>query len=145
MILLIDTSQHEVILVALIRSDGRLIRKRILKQAFQQSERLLPMIDDVLRKAKIRLTSLTGVAVVSGPGGFTSLRVGISTANALAFGLGIPVVGLFPKGLSNLQSLAILALKSLNKGKVGKWVAPQYGQEPNISNSKNKLFINKRR
>jgi tRNA threonylcarbamoyladenosine biosynthesis protein TsaB len=136
MILLIDTSQHEFTLVALIRSDGCLIRKKILKQEFQQSERLLPMIDDVLRKAKTRLTSLTGVAVVSGPGGFTSLRVGISTANALAFGLGIPVVGLSAKGLSNSESFAILALKSLNKGKRGKWVVPQYGREPNITYSK---------
>jgi len=136
MILLIDTSQHEITFVALIGSDGRLLGQKSYKQKFQQSEKLLPLINDVLKKAKAKLTSLTGVAVVAGPGGFTCLRIGIATANALAFGLGIPVIGVPAEILSNPNSFAMLTLKLFKKARPGYAVVPRYGREPNITHKK---------
>lgn len=58
-----------------------------------QSKELLPKIDQLLRKNKIKLSDLDAIAVYQGPGSYTGLRVGISVANALAWGLDIPVIG----------------------------------------------------
>lgn len=54
---------------------------------------IVPAIETLLREAAWSYGDLTGVAAVTGPGGFMSLRVGISTANALSFGLKIPIAG----------------------------------------------------
>lgn len=66
------------------------------------SERLLVVIDDVLRTAGIPLARIHGVAVGAGPGSFTGLRIGMATAKGLAFALNKP--------LWAVSSLAALAL-----------------------------------
>lgn len=58
------------------------------------SERILQNIDQVLRGADLSPADLEGVAVGLGPGSFTGLRIGLSTAKGLAYALGIPVAGI---------------------------------------------------
>jgi tRNA threonylcarbamoyladenosine biosynthesis protein TsaB len=65
------------------------------------AERLLPMIDALLTAAKCTLAELTGYAVSIGPGGFTSLRIGLATLKGLAFGSEVPVAA-----VSTLEALA---------------------------------------
>ena len=60
---------------------------------YRHGETLLPSIERFLGEQNIRRSRLTGIAVGTGPGAFTGLRVGIATAKGLAHGLGIPVVG----------------------------------------------------
>lgn len=57
------------------------------------SERLLPMVQQLVADADLTPRDLSGVAVSIGPGSFTGLRIGITTAKSLAFALQIPVVG----------------------------------------------------
>lgn len=57
------------------------------------AERLFPMIDEVLAEAGAGFDDLTRVAVCTGPGSFTGLRVGVAAARGLALGCGIPAVG----------------------------------------------------
>lgn len=59
----------------------------------RHAETLTPMIDFVARRAEIELAELGAIAVDVGPGLFTGLRVGISTAKAMAYALGVPMVG----------------------------------------------------
>ena len=59
----------------------------------RHAEQLAPQIDFVREQAGIRLDDLSVVAVDVGPGLFTGLRVGISTAMAMAYALGVPMVG----------------------------------------------------
>ncbi|MEQ9619749.1 MAG: tRNA (adenosine(37)-N6)-threonylcarbamoyltransferase complex dimerization subunit type 1 TsaB [Deltaproteobacteria bacterium] len=66
------------------------------------SEKLVPSIDWLLSGLKMAKSELDGVAVSLGPGSFTALRVGISTAKGIAYSLGIPVTG--------ASSLEILAM-----------------------------------
>ena len=65
------------------------------------SERLMPLIDALLKESSIEREQLEAIAVAAGPGSFTGIRIGVSTARALAQGLGIPAVG-----VSTLQALA---------------------------------------
>ncbi len=66
------------------------------------TEKLVPSIDWLLSELAIDKSDLTAVAVSLGPGSFTSLRVGISTAKGLCYSLGIPLVG-----VSSLKALAM--------------------------------------
>lgn len=66
-----------------------------------RSERLMPMIDRVLKDSQTTPENLAGIAISIGPGSFTGLRIGVSTAKGLAFALKLPVVR-----ISTLEVLA---------------------------------------
>ncbi len=66
-----------------------------------QSERLMPMICEVVEEAGLGFDDLGAVVVTLGPGAFTGIRIALSTAKALGLSLGVPVYG-----LSTLQALA---------------------------------------
>ena len=80
-----------------------LVNSRWTHKAFQSthSDRLSLEIDRLLKKAKISLEDLNGIAVGVGPGRFTGVRTAVTTAKALSFSLKIPV---YP-----VNSLKILA------------------------------------
>jgi tRNA threonylcarbamoyladenosine biosynthesis protein TsaB len=63
--------------------------------------RVLEDVDAVLRQGSAQATSLDGIVVGTGPGSFTSLRMGLSAARALAFALEVPLAG-----VSTLDALA---------------------------------------
>ncbi|WP_176086631.1 tRNA (adenosine(37)-N6)-threonylcarbamoyltransferase complex dimerization subunit type 1 TsaB [Martelella sp. HB161492] len=57
------------------------------------AERLMTMIDEVVRDSGLPLSALDRIAVDIGPGSFTGIRVGVATARALALALGVACVG----------------------------------------------------
>lgn len=59
----------------------------------RHSVELMPSVEGLLKRADVSKERLTAVFVCIGPGGYASLRVGVSTAKGLAFALGIPLVG----------------------------------------------------
>lgn len=59
----------------------------------QDDSLLMPTLEQLLKESKLTLKDLTHIAAVTGPGGFMSLRVGISLANALSWSLKIPLAG----------------------------------------------------
>ncbi len=59
-----------------------------------QAQELLPRLLAAVERAGRRLDDTTAVAVGIGPGSFTGLRVGMSLAKGIAFGLGVPIVGI---------------------------------------------------
>lgn len=66
------------------------------------SEWLLPAVQSLLREQGVALADLDGIAFGAGPGGFTGLRLAVGCAQGLAFGLGLPVVG-----IGTLEALAL--------------------------------------
>lgn len=76
--------------VALLDGD-RVIGEYLLDVRLTHSERLMPAIDRLLADASWTTTSLEGLAVAVGPGSFTGLRIGLSTAKGLAWALGLAV------------------------------------------------------
>lgn len=59
-----------------------------------QSERLLPMVAEVMAEAGLGYESLGAVAVTQGPGAFTGVRIGLAAARGLALAQGVPLIGI---------------------------------------------------
>ncbi|WP_243303835.1 tRNA (adenosine(37)-N6)-threonylcarbamoyltransferase complex dimerization subunit type 1 TsaB [Geothrix oryzisoli] len=91
MLLALDTTT-EILHLALIRGDQVWARRVLSGVGRGHSERLIPTLDELMAEAGAAPTDLTGVAACLGPGGFTSLRIGVATAEG--FGLtGLPTWG----------------------------------------------------
>ncbi len=58
-----------------------------------QSERLLPMVREVMDEARVDFADLDGLAVTRGPGAFTGVRIGLAAARGLALARNLPLVG----------------------------------------------------
>lgn len=96
MILEINTTLKNQLYLALHENGVILIQKTINgKKA--QAEILLKAIEKILQKSKITVQDLTEIKVENQGNSFTSLRVGISVANALGYALNIPVNSLVKK------------------------------------------------
>jgi tRNA threonylcarbamoyl adenosine modification protein YeaZ len=90
MILLIDTTKANLIKLGL-RQGGSIIEAIEVDTNRNQAELLLPQIEKLLKKRHLTLKDLEAIEVANGEGSFSSLRLGIVTANALGYALGIPV------------------------------------------------------
>lgn len=85
MILAIETAT-DVCGAALVNGGG-VVAERSAREKNIHSEQLLPMIDGILQDASLPLSAIDAVAVSIGPGSFTGLRIGLSTAKGLAMAL----------------------------------------------------------
>lgn len=89
-LLAVDTSTDYLSLA--VMSKGSMIARIHKKAPRSHSSLLMPMIDRILKKSKIKLKCLDGFCLSIGPGSFTGLRIGVTTIKALAFALKKPVV-----------------------------------------------------
>jgi len=122
MILHIDTTKNDLVAIA-VKDKNRLIAETSFNSRRTQAEKLLPAIEKLLKTNKLKLSNLGGIAVENIGGSFTSLRLGVITANALAYALGILVAG---------------SKKSEVRSKKGSFsvVKPIYDREPEITKKK---------
>lgn len=58
------------------------------------AEALMPMVERVMAQANLAFSDLDRIAVTTGPGSFTGMRIGVAAARALSLGTGAPVVGI---------------------------------------------------
>ena len=86
---------------AAVFKDGTLLCETFTCVPLTHSQTLLPMVEDMLKNAKLTLGEMECIAVAAGPGSFTGLRIGIAAAKGMAFGLGIPCCG-----VSTLEAMA---------------------------------------
>jgi tRNA threonylcarbamoyladenosine biosynthesis protein TsaB len=94
------------------------------------ADELLARIRDLAKDQGKAINDLTGIIIFSGPGSFTSLRIGHTVANVLAESLNIPIVG--ARGDDWLD----VGQKALPKAKPGQPVWPFYGADPNVTRPK---------
>jgi tRNA threonylcarbamoyladenosine biosynthesis protein TsaB len=102
-ILAIDAAT-EACSAALWTSSGVIVRYE--EAGRDAALRILPLVDEVLAQAGVRLTELTALAAGIGPGAFTGVRISVAVAQGLAFGAGLPVLG-----INSLEALAWAALQ----------------------------------
>ncbi|MEG0929972.1 tRNA (adenosine(37)-N6)-threonylcarbamoyltransferase complex dimerization subunit type 1 TsaB [Algoriella sp.] len=78
------------------------------EESFAHGEKLNQFIDWCIDGAEITLNDLDAICVSKGPGSYTGLRIGVSSAKGFAFGLNLPLLA--------INSLQILAEMQINKG-----------------------------
>jgi len=86
--------------VALV-SDGFCVGEFSLQTSVTHSRRLLGAVEYLFNQARCDWDGVSGIAVSLGPGSFTGIRIGLSTANGLAMATGLPLLG-----VSTLDALA---------------------------------------
>lgn len=91
MLLALDTTT-EILHLALLQGERAWTRRVTSGPGRGHSERLIPALDALLAEAGGRPADLTGVVACVGPGGFTSLRIGVATAEGLGL-TGLPTWG----------------------------------------------------
>ena len=100
MLILAFESSAKAASVALCR-DGHLISQYSQCSGLTHSRTLLPMAEDMLKNAELKLQDVDLIAVAHGPGSFTGIRIGVSTVKGLAWAADKPCVG-----VSTLEAMA---------------------------------------
>lgn len=90
-LLYIDTRNNQEIIVRLETENKKFEQKSLAVKNHAQT--ILPLIEDLFKKAGINISDLIEIKVETGPGSYTGLRVGIAIANALSFGSNTTVNG----------------------------------------------------
>ena len=98
-ILSIDTAS-DLCTVALLE-DKNCIKELIVNDARNHSEKIMPVIEQVLQETNLNLKDINLIVCDKGPGSFTGIRIGVGTALAFQDSLNIPCVG-----ISSLEALA---------------------------------------
>ena len=73
--------------------DGKLAGEYYICDKLTHSQTIMPMLEDMKTLLNINLEEVDAVAVTSGPGSFTGLRIGVTAAKALALALEVPIIG----------------------------------------------------
>ncbi len=92
--LLMDTSGTYCVLALADEADGTVLAASIFEGRRTLSRRLMGEIDGLLTRNSLTLSDLSALAVGLGPGSFTGVRVGVTTAKTLAQVTGKPLVGI---------------------------------------------------
>ena len=91
-IILIETSAS--LCSVALAEEGRVVAYRESTDGRQHAALTAPFVKEVLDEAGLKVADCSAVAVSAGPGSYTGLRVGSSTAKGLCFGAGIPLISL---------------------------------------------------
>jgi tRNA threonylcarbamoyladenosine biosynthesis protein TsaB len=87
MLLALDTATTTASLALLNLDDHQLLAELTWQARRRQTQDLLPALQDMLRLLDVAPGAITALAVTSGPGSFTGVRIGISTVKGIALGL----------------------------------------------------------
>ena len=93
-VLAIDTALGACSAAILDTDDGGIIASESLPMVRGHAEALMPLLHRLARQGQISFAELDRVAVTTGPGSFTGLRVGIAAARGIAMSINKPAVGL---------------------------------------------------
>ena len=113
--------------IYLLDTNGQIVKQKIWSANRTLARDLPGEIDDLINQ---EYDQLIGVIAFRGPGSFTGLRIGITVANAIAYGQGLPIVGTM--GDDWLKA----GIKRLSDHEDDRIVLPEYGAAPHITSAK---------
>ncbi len=94
-----------------VARDGELVSLRESDEGRDHAKKVGVFVDELLRETGISPDELDAVAVGMGPGSYTGLRIGVSFAKGLCYGLGIPLVA-----VGSLDAMAAVAIEDNDAG-----------------------------
>lgn len=113
--------------IYLLDTNGQIVKQKIWSANRTLARDLPGEIDDLINQ---EYDQLVGVIAFRGPGSFTGLRIGITVANAIAYGQGLPIVGAM--GDDWLK----VGIERLSNHEDDQIVLPEYGAVPHITPAK---------
>lgn len=108
--LFLDSSDKRIIIAIL--KDNKIIDSIIEENDNHLSEKFLPLINNIINKNNYKIDDIDIIYVVNGPGSFTGIRIGVTTAKVIAWGL--------KKKIITISELELLATTETNK----KYIVP---------------------
>lgn len=97
--LLLSVDSSAVTASAALTENGKMIKSEFINKGLTHSETLMPLIETVM--SGYSFENLDAIAVTSGPGSFTGVRIGVATVKGLAFPYNIPCIS-----VSTLEAIA---------------------------------------
>jgi tRNA threonylcarbamoyladenosine biosynthesis protein TsaB len=111
LILSLETSAHNCSVA--LHSNGQLLSNESVAEPQAHASKLAYLIQSVLSKASVSIHELEAVAITSGPGSYTGLRIGTSTAKGLCYSLAVPLVAVNTLELLLHQGLTLSEKENL--------------------------------
>lgn len=108
-ILALETSSK--ICSAALFENNQLLHKKEEGGEYSHAEKLAAFVEEILQISKVEYKELSAVAISKGPGSYTGLRIGTSTAKGICYALGIPLIS-----IPTLQAMAFMLKQSVNVG-----------------------------
>ena len=109
---------HEALSAAVLKAG--IVTEAVSSDWKRAAESLVPLVEQVMTESRLNRQELECIALSSGPGSFTSLRIGMSVAKGIAYGLGIPLVPVptMPAMVASLRAVAgrVMAVIPARKG-----------------------------
>ncbi len=122
--------------VALGKNGKLLALKESIDEQYSHSENLTLYIEDVCNQAKIHLQNIDAIAVSKGPGSFTGLRIGVSTAKGLCYALDKPLIA-----INSLEAMAAGQIRNSLENRLSPNPSPQgEGSSPIYHTAKRKIW-----
>ncbi len=91
-----------------LSKDGELLGLKEINGDYSHAENLTVFIEDVFKQANLKLQDVDAIAVSQGPGSYTGLRIGVSTAKGLCYSLDKPLIA-----VDTLQHIALSVITNL--------------------------------
>lgn len=110
-----------------IYQDEKQLRHETWLAHRELAETIHKKLEEILNKSSISMNDLGGIVAFRGPGSFTGLRIGLSVANALAYGLQVPLAA------TNGHDWINQGIKKLQSGSADKLALPLYDSAPHVT------------
>lgn len=94
MALILNLETATTVCSVALAKDGELLAKKEINGDYSHAENLTLFIEDVLKQAAIHITQVDAIAVSKGPGSYTGLRIGVSTAKGFCYSLDKPLIAI---------------------------------------------------
>ena len=107
MALILSLETSTAVCSAALARDGRLLAERVSYEGKSHATLLTVFVEQLLAETGLEATSLDAVAVSQGPGSYTGLRIGVSTAKGICYATGAKLIA-----IDTLKSMAIAAQKT---------------------------------
>jgi len=96
-----------------LAKDGKVIACQEANEGIAHAEKVTVFIRDIMHGASLPLSAIDAIAIGSGPGSYTGLRIGTATAKGLCYTLDKPLIS-----VPTLKAMAMAAAKKLNRADV---------------------------